>query len=191
MTAIAAIVEKGKIWMGGDSAGVAGLSLTVRKDPKVFLKGDVLIGFASSFRMGQLLRWRLKLPNHTKRMTTLEYMHLSFIDAVRKCLKDGGYTRIEYNEELAGEFLIGYQGEIFHMSSDFQLSQNTDNFAAIGCGRDLVLGSLTTTKEYETSPVERLTLALHAAESYSAGVRSPFLILDSKGKKTIVDAGTT
>ena len=35
MTAIAAIAEDGKVYMGGDSAGVGGLSLTVRKDTKV------------------------------------------------------------------------------------------------------------------------------------------------------------
>ena len=36
MTCIAAIAEKGKVYIGGDSAGVAGLDLTIRADEKVF-----------------------------------------------------------------------------------------------------------------------------------------------------------
>lgn len=37
MTCIAGIVgEDGSIWMGGDSAGISGLSLQTRQDPKVF-----------------------------------------------------------------------------------------------------------------------------------------------------------
>jgi len=36
MTAICAVVHDDKVWMGGDSAGVAGYSLIPRSDPKVF-----------------------------------------------------------------------------------------------------------------------------------------------------------
>ena len=44
MTCIAALVQDGAITMGGDSAGVAGLRLHVRSDPKVFRNGDFQVG---------------------------------------------------------------------------------------------------------------------------------------------------
>ena len=50
------------MYIGGDRAGVAGLSLTVRADEKVFQNGEFLMGFTTSFRMGQLLRYSLKPP---------------------------------------------------------------------------------------------------------------------------------
>ena len=38
MTCIVGLLDaNGDIYMGGDSAGVGGLSLTIRKDPKVFI----------------------------------------------------------------------------------------------------------------------------------------------------------
>jgi hypothetical protein len=55
MTCIVGIVENGKVYMGGDAAGVNGYSVRVRKDPKLFKVGEFLFGYTSSFRMGQLL----------------------------------------------------------------------------------------------------------------------------------------
>ena len=40
MTCIVGLVEKGNVYIGGDSAGVGGYSLTVRADRKVFRNGD-------------------------------------------------------------------------------------------------------------------------------------------------------
>ena len=50
MTAIAAIVQDNVVYIGGDSAGVGGYSLEVRKDPKVFITGPFVMGFTTSFR---------------------------------------------------------------------------------------------------------------------------------------------
>ena len=52
MTCIVGLIDGRRVWMGGDSAGVSGLDITVRADAKVFRNGDFLIGFTSSFRMG-------------------------------------------------------------------------------------------------------------------------------------------
>jgi len=54
MTCIAGFVNKNEVWIGGDSAGVAGYNLRIRKDTKVFkVNGRFLIGYTNSFRMGQ------------------------------------------------------------------------------------------------------------------------------------------
>ena len=62
MTCIVGLVHEGVVYIGGDSAGVAGLSLVVRADEKVLRNGDFLMGFTTSFRMGQLLRYKLDPP---------------------------------------------------------------------------------------------------------------------------------
>jgi len=71
MTCIVGLIDKEskKIYMGGDSAGVANYSLSVRKDPKVFKRYGFIFGFTSSFRMGQLLMCStisLRLGNRRK-----------------------------------------------------------------------------------------------------------------------------
>ena len=83
---------RGVVYIGGDSAGVAGLSLVVRADEKVFRNGDFLMGFTTSFRMGQLLRYKLYPPRRHPDDRVAKYMVVDFIDAVRECLKAGGYA---------------------------------------------------------------------------------------------------
>lgn len=47
MTCIVGLKHENSVWIGGDSAGVAGLSVTIRKDPKVFVRDKV--PFRNSF----------------------------------------------------------------------------------------------------------------------------------------------
>ena len=92
MTCIVGLVHEGTVFIGGDSAGVAGLSLVVRADEKVFRNGDFLMGFTTSFRMGQLLRYKLDPPRRHPDDRVAKYMVVDFIDAVRECLKAGGWA---------------------------------------------------------------------------------------------------
>lgn len=62
MTVIVGLINEGRVHIGGDSAGISGCRLTVRKDPKVFLNGPYVMGFCGSFRMGQLLHHAFKAP---------------------------------------------------------------------------------------------------------------------------------
>ncbi len=95
MTCIVGFTKNNKVYIGGDSAGVSGLNISIRKDPKVFKRGKFLIGYTSSFRMGQLLRFNLNVRDQDESQSDYEYMCTDFIDSVRKCLKDGGYLNIE------------------------------------------------------------------------------------------------
>lgn len=179
MTCIVALVQDGKIYMGADSAGVAGYSLMVRRDPKIYrVDNKMLIGFTSSFRMGQLLGYALVLPEHHSDVHIERYMATSFIDAVRTCLKTGGYAKRENEVESGGTFLVGYRSELFLIDSDFQIGKSAHPYGAVGCGADLALGALHATVMGALGPQERLQAALTAAEEFSAGVRRPFMIME-------------
>lgn len=177
MTAIAAIAEDGKVYMGGDSAGVGGLSLTVRRDVKVFKNGPFIMGFTTSFRMGQLLHYAFEAPEHPDKMSDECFLSTVFIDAVRKCLKDGGYAEVDKNQESGGTFLLGYKGILYRIGGDYQVGISACDFDAVGCGHDLCKGSLHATHSYDIKPERRIKMALEAAEAFSAGVRGPFTVL--------------
>lgn len=87
MTCIVALKDEGRVVMGADSAGVGGYSRSNRMDPKIYRVGSMLIGFTTSFRMGQLLGYSLTLPHHHADVPIEKYMATSFITAVRDCLK--------------------------------------------------------------------------------------------------------
>jgi len=184
MTCIVGWVDKsGDIYFGGDSAavGVGNLSLEIRKDVKVFKKKNMIFGFTTSFRMGQLLMFKLDIPYHPPKLSDYEYMCTDFIDGVRKCLKDNGYSEVDKNVEKVGEFLVGYRGRIYHIYNDLQVGMMDHNYDACGCGRGYAIGSLATNDE-NICPKKVILKALEVAEKFSGGVRKPFRILKLKSK---------
>lgn len=174
MTCIVGLVDGDRVWMGGDSAGVSGLDITVRADTKVFRNGELLIGFTNSFRMGQLLHHRLAVPRRDPAADLFRWMVVDFVDAVRACLKDGGYAQRSNEVETGGTFLVATEGRLFSVQSDYQVGEAVRGYHAIGCGADYALGSLASTAGL--SPESRVRRALEVAELFSGGVRAPFTV---------------
>ncbi len=177
MTAIVGLAQGGKVYIGGDSAGVSGLSLTVRADAKVFRKDRYVFGFTTSFRMGQLLRYSLTLPKPAGELDA--FMATEIVDALRECLKNGGWARKENEREEGGTFLVGVKGRLYAVYDDYQVAKAADGFAAVGCGDEIALGALYATAGTGLGPRKRVVRALAAAERFSAGVRGPFVCLKS------------
>ena len=177
MTCIVGLMHEGRVYMGADSAGVSGLDLMVRADPKVFRNGEFLIGFTTSFRMGQILRAHLRaiVP---PAVDLDRYMEESFVEQVRLTLKERGYAVVNNNQETGGEFLVGVRGHLYLMGSDFQVGRSLLPYWAVGCGAQIALGALYST--FLMPPDRRLMLALEAAEQFSVGVRRPFIVLEEE-----------
>lgn len=182
MTCIVGVVHDGDVYMGGDSAGTDGHSLFVRSDPKVFRNGPFVMGFTSSFRMGQLLQYSFDPPERVPSKDLFTYMATDFIDGVRGCLKRGRFARKSDDVESAGTFLVGHAGRLFTIDDDYQVAELADDFDACGSGVRVALGSLYATKELP--PVDRLQLALEAASRFTAGVCPPFHFEVLEGVRT-------
>ncbi|MDX3849707.1 hypothetical protein [Streptomyces sp. AK02-01A] len=172
MTVIVGLVQKQRVHLGGDSAGVAGYQLTVRQDAKVFTTGPYVMGFTTSFRMGQLLRYAFQAPHPNGDLH--RFMVTTFIDALRACLKEGGWAKKDSEQEEAGTFLVGVHGHLFVVHSDYQVGEPADGYAAVGCGDELALGALHVTAALDMKPRARLAAALAAADHHSAGVCAPY-----------------
>lgn len=178
MTCIVGIAHAGNVWIGADSAGVTGYLAVPRSDPKVFRRGPFLFGFTSSFRMGQLLEHKLQVKACDEGRETFDYMVTDFVDAVRTCLKDGGFASRKDETETGGTFLVGYRGRLFQVGCDYQVGETTYGFDACGCGQELALGSLHTTAQELVPAQKRVLRALEASAEFCTGVRAPFTILD-------------
>ena len=115
MTCIVGIFAGGIVYMGADSAGINADSITIRADEKIFiLKNRFLIGYTSSFRMGQLLRFSFRPPPQKKGQNDYEYMCTMFINSVIKCFNRGGFGKRDEDEEISGgQFLVGYKGNLY------------------------------------------------------------------------------
>ena len=169
---VAAKAKDGSTVMGCDSAGSDGWALIVLKDPKIYRIGSMLVGFTSSFRMGQLLGHSLTLPEHHSDVPVERYMATAFMDAVRRCLKDGGYAKRENEVETGGTFLVAYKGRIFTVQDNFSIVESGRDYDACGSGYMLALGSLYATADMEDTR-RRVEVALKSAEEFCASVRGP------------------
>jgi hypothetical protein len=176
MTCIAGIAQDNHVTIGGDSAGVGGYSLQLRADTKVFRTGNYIMGFTTSFRMGQLLRYGVLPPAPTaeEQWDLDRFMATTFVDAVRRILSDGGWLTTSSGVESGGTFLVGARGALYEIHGDFQIARTIDGYGAVGCGEDLALGALHATSNSGLTPRERVEVALRAAEHHSAGVSAPF-----------------
>lgn len=179
MTCIVGIETNDNVFIGADSASVSGGQIERTHLTKVFQRGDFLIGYTTSFRMGQLLQYSLDAPTQEVE-DDLEYMATVFIDAVRECLKSGGFATVDSDQERGGFFLVGYKGKLYEVDDDYQVNRFRDGFSALGAGNEYAMGSLFTTV-HVPDPVARVTAALQAAERFSASVCEPFVINNLNG----------
>lgn len=176
MTCIVGVEDEVGVLIGGDSAGVAGYAITVRSDTKVFERDGYAIGFAGSFRVGQLVHYQLSLP----RLDTWDvdaFMVTRFVPALRDCMRAHGQLAVENGvESMEGFLLVGLAGRLYSVECDFQVGrQEEDGYYALGCGDEYAVGALHALADYEDlTPQDRVEAALNAAEYNSAGVVGPF-----------------
>lgn len=205
MTCIVGIEDGDRVVIGADSAAAMGWSIGTRADAKAWAEGSyrMAFGYTSSFRMGQLLRHRLRIPiDKTPSPTMLAdadkldgWMATQFIDRVRQVLRKGGYTKVEHEREEGGAFLVGVGAHLYGVDSDFQIGRYARGEYAVGCGADIALGALYGIKAADVGhgrsvmrAEDRVHLALKAAAEWSNGVRGPFTIVDTKGGEELRDA---
>lgn len=118
----------------------------IRKDPKVFIRDNILFGTAGSFRMRDVLMYNLKIPSLTKsdKSNVDLYVKKKLISAIRNIFIDEGVCikTDESDQTCPGEILIGVQNKIYKVESDFQVGETAFSYNAIGSGSREALGAL-------------------------------------------------
>lgn len=184
MTCIVGYKTEDGIYMGADSCGSDGHSYSRRKDKKVFFNNGYIIGFCGSFRMGQILQFDFKVPNNDLKdedgniVDDFEFMVRKFIPEVRKEFYNHGFMKTTGDRESGGFFLVGTpNNRLFHIESDFQVSENLENFECCGSGSDVAYGAMYTQNHLgllSSNPQTSIEQSLRAAASIIVSVSEPF-----------------
>ncbi len=188
MTCIVGLIDKNKVYIGGDSCGVlSNGDRWVRKDPKVFKVGEFSIGYTTSFRMGQILRFKFKPSKPPRDNEKLyEYMVVKFVDELRKTFQKAGFGSTgQGNGDEGGLFLVGIRNRLFKVESNYQVAETADKFDSVGCGYPFALGSLESTGG--DTPLRRILQALATAAKFHGGVHAPYRIINPDGKEYLSD----
>jgi ATP-dependent protease HslVU (ClpYQ) peptidase subunit len=176
MTCIIGLVENGTVYMGADSSAVEGWMTRPMQTKKLFRNGLFLIAFCGSIRMGQILEYHLVVREQEPDEDDARYIVTGFVEAVRDCLREKGFSRVQGNtEEIPGSgFMVGYRGSLYHIGPEFQVSVMEDGFDADGLGRQFALGAMAALEGLE--PTERIRRALEITTRFSNGVCAPFYV---------------
>jgi hypothetical protein len=158
-----------------------------RKEPKVFKKGDFIIGYTTSFRMGNILEFSFDPPLAGKNGYNREYMNTCFIDAIRDSFLVGGFSQMIDMRESGGEFLVGVEDRLYEVSDDFQIGEYINSYIAVGSGDNHAMGALSAIdiiekdlpKKYHRTIEEKITIGLESASQFSGWVSEPFDIINT------------
>lgn len=201
MTCIVGMIRGSNVYLGCDSAASCTSQIGTIKNisEKLFVKKisdrfNIVYGYTSSFRMGQILRYGFKEPEIPKEILELKnycttdeklldnYLVNEYVDALRTCFKDKGFLEIEGNQEGAGNFLIGitdskkmFKPRLYAMQKEFSLLDYTDDYTACGSGDYFALGALYVLHKNKKAVPLILQDALYSA-TQNPYVKPPFII---------------
>lgn len=179
MTCIAAIEDNGSVWMAGDRASSNGNLLTVGYNPKIFtrnvdiISGDkIMIGVAGSHRMHDLLLHELKIPKKEECDSDDYYIKIKLIKSIREVSEKHVIVKKDEPDGVS-HALVGYNGKIYTIYSDYQANRNSNGMSAIGCGYMYAFGAMQSLKDEGSSYDYIVKKAVLAACKFDPGVREP------------------
>ncbi|MCP4593374.1 MAG: hypothetical protein GY842_21775 [bacterium] len=194
MTCIVPVTDGQTVVIGGDSALTGGHELRLDGEPKVFRVGSYVMGFTTSLRMGQILRYGVKFPDPPEAPKDDELLHFmvtEFVEAVREAFAAKGFAKTarfaapgdpsvtEEGQERGGVFVVGVAGQIFEIRQDYHVGRPATPYTAIGQGALIALGALHALAPFEDLSLRaRATRALEASQEYCSAVRGPFHFVD-------------
>jgi len=179
VTAIVGLVDRGAVWLGGDSGCFSGWNRDTLPEGKLFRLGPCIIGLSGYAKDSQVIQYFVEPPKLEGDLKT--WVITKFAPLVRKAWKEHGCTTVKDGVESAqSDFLLGVRDKLFRISGNLYVGDRDDPYQAIGCGQDFALGVLHASRG---APQARLQRALEAATYFSSGVYPPFTFLTTKGDK--------
>lgn len=177
MTCVAGMAHDSWVTIAADRAASNPSVIYDTVEPKVFRNGPFIMGYAGSFRFGQVMQYQFEAPPHPLDISNMEYLCTHFTHAMRAYLKANGITDITNSVETSkGTALIGYNGQLFEMDWDFHFAIRP--YTAIGGGFLSALGAMTFMDKYSDvvnrqSPVSTVEMAVGVAIECNPFCRGP------------------
>ena len=186
MTCIVGVLDKenGGVWIGGDSLGSNSITGATYEERKVFRninREDVAIGISGSYRNRDLLHYHPALFDEADALKKVpvnrQFMVTDFIPRVMLIFEEGVASDSAGDKGIS--FIVGTEDTLFEVQEDYSILTSSSGFTAIGSGATTAMGSLYTTALMDMPALERVVIALLAAEMHCVGVGGPFYITNT------------
>lgn len=186
MTCIAAVVQDGVVWMGGDRMTLAGTWISNRATEKVWYResGGVrwLFGETGLCAASQAVQHLLTLPSEIppENGDLVPYLVRALITPMRSLMKD---LRLDITKDeqahMEASFLFALRGQLFEIDDSYHVHRILHPFATLGSGKQAAFGSLFTSafENPRRSPEERVRIAICSAAACSTNIGSESFVL--------------
>jgi ATP-dependent protease HslVU (ClpYQ) peptidase subunit len=116
--------------------------------PKIVEVGRYLIGITGDTRPGDILTYNWKPPTFKNSDDPVQHMGKKVIPSIIKAFTDGGYDWANVDKKDGGfDYLIAFNGNLFHIACDMSFIQNDSDLYAIGSGGQFATGYLYACKQ--------------------------------------------
>ena len=171
MTCIVALKTEDGIYMGADKLGSNGFTGASYKRPKVFVKGEFIFGGSGSYKLLQILEFDFTPPARNINQKEDNYIYTTFFKELKKCLKDnGGLAEEKGIAHMLGDFIFGYNNNIYIFQADMSILEPCVDYATIGSGEYHSSGALEVLANSDLPPQEKIIKAISAAAYHVTSV---------------------
>lgn len=169
MTCIVAITDDDYVYIGGERAAADTSTIVSMTTPKIFKKGNWVMGYSGTIGIGQLIEF-IDFAEEVEDPYT--YIRLTIVEDMKNAYES--FTNPPAERDTT--WLIGYKNRLFEMSdTDWSVIEVKET--ALGSGGNYALGSLYTS--IDKTPIERIVYAVGAAITYSPNCQGPIDILST------------
>ncbi len=155
MTCIVGVEKNDKVYMAGDIQGTSGNNKLVHTQPKVFKIGDIVIGYAGSYRFGQIIEAHLSDPFiPSKNHSIYKWLVKVIVPEIAQILEDNGYYGEDEESDAitGGNCLIGVRNELWELQEDFSILRSTRGYQSIGSGHEYALAATEALRDQFKTP---------------------------------------
>lgn len=179
MTCIIGLVHEGKVYIGGDRAAVDGWKKNTSAHSKVFRVGEFIIGTCGSHRMAQIIEYEFKPTVQAEGEADLHYLVVTVASELRTLLSSRGIIgkNDDNEDEFEGGCLVGYKGNLYRLSSNFQIAHFERHFDGIGSGSPFALGAMQVMETNNYDPATKVRIALETSGILCCDVAPPYDVL--------------
>ena len=165
MTCIVGYKENnGDIIIGCDKRTSYGDFYRTTAGGKIFQRNNILFGLSGSLRQAQIIQYELIMPEHDSKLGDLEYLCGVLGAGMREILKKNDAWHVDEGRPDANiHGLIGYNSNIYHMSSDLAFLQSFQDYEVCGSGDQVAIGALMAFEPTTLTKQERVIKSIEIA----------------------------
>lgn len=175
MTCIVAIEDGRRTWVASDTGVTVSDGSKDNASGKIWVHKEtgIAFGVAGNLSLGQAVRYGLRVPKPTSRMSGMEWCVRKLVPAIRRALVE--VAQFDEDGLIELHMVVAFGGEVYEIDPSLAVTRSPRGYVAIGSGCDIAHGSLFSTKKQ--LPKRRACMAVESACAHHAGCSLPIEVL--------------